>query len=99
MHARMTRLQASPERLDEMAGQFREQTVPLLESLDGYRGHLLLGDRAGGAALAVTLWESEEAMRASEDAVADARRQAAETGGATAAPTVERFEVIREARR
>jgi heme-degrading monooxygenase HmoA len=62
MHARMTRLQASPERLDDMARLFREQTAPLLESLDGYRGHLLLADHSAGTALALTLWESEEAI-------------------------------------
>jgi len=99
MHARMTRLQASPERLDDMARQFREQTAPLLESLDGYQGHLLLADRSAGTALAVTLCESEEALRASEDAVVEARRQAAETAGATAEPVVERLEVLTDARR
>jgi heme-degrading monooxygenase HmoA len=99
MHARMTRLQASPDRLDEMARQFQEQTVPLLEGLDGFRGYLLLGDRAAGPALAVTLWESEEAMRASEEAVQQARRDAAQAAGATGEPTVERFEVVAEARR
>jgi len=99
MHARMTRLQASPERLDDMARFFQEQTVPLLEGLDGYQGHLLLADRSSGTALALTLWESEDALRASEDAVVDARRQAAETAGASGQPTVERFEVLTDARR
>jgi heme-degrading monooxygenase HmoA len=43
--------------------------------------------------VAVTFWESEDALRESEDAVKDARERAAETGGA-GEPRVERFEVI-----
>ncbi len=94
MHARVTRLEASPERLSEMTRQFEEQTVPLLEGLDGYKGYVLLGDREGGGAIAVTYWESEQAMQASEDAVTQERERAAETAEAVAAPTVERYEVI-----
>ncbi len=44
--------------------------------------------------MAVTYWESEEAMQASEDAVMQERERAAETAGAAAGPTVERYEVI-----
>lgn len=94
MHARVTRLEASAERLDEMTRQFEEQTVPVLQGLDGYEGYVLLGDRGGGAAMAVTYWESEDAMRASEDAVVAERERAAETAEAAGAPTVERYEVI-----
>ena len=94
MHARVTRLEASAERLDEMTRQFEERTVPVLEGLDGYKGYVLLGDRGGGGAMAVTYWESENAMRASEDAVTQERERAAETAEAAAAPTVERYEVV-----
>ncbi len=94
MHARVTRIEASPDRLDEMTRQFEERTVPVLEGLEGYKGYVLLGDRGNGAAMAVTYWESEEAMRASEEAVAQERERAAETAEATAGPTVERYEVV-----
>ena len=93
MHARITRLEGSAERLDEMTRQFEERTVPVLESLDGYTGYVLLGDRGSGLAMAVTYWESEEAMRASEDAVTDERERAAETAEAASA-SVEHYEVI-----
>ena len=94
MHARVTRLEASAERLDEMKRQFEERTVPVLEGLGGYKGYVLLGDRGNGAAMAVTYWESEEAMQASEDAGTQERERAAETAEAAAGPTVERYEVI-----
>ena len=94
MHARVTRLEASPERLDEMTHQFEEQTVPVLKALAGYQGYALLADRGSGAAMAVTYWESEEALRGSDDAVKAERERAAETAEAAAGPTVERYEVV-----
>ncbi len=94
MHARVTRLEASADALDEMTRQFEQHTVPVLEGLDGYKGYALLGDRGSGLAMAVTYWESEEALRASEDAVKQERERAAETAGAASGPTVERYEVV-----
>ena len=40
--------------------------------------------------------ESAEALQASEEAVKQPRQEAAESAGATAAPTVERFEVFQQ---
>lgn len=94
MHARVTRLEGSPERLDEMTSQFEERTVPVIEGLDGYKGYVLLVDRGSGAAMAVTYWESEEALRGSDEAVSEERERAAETAEAAASPTVERYEVV-----
>ena len=96
-HARVTRIEGSADRLDEMASQFEERTVPVLEGLDGYEGYVLLGDRQGGGAMAVTYWASEDALRASEEAVKQERERAAETAGASAAPTIERYEVLTRA--
>lgn len=96
-HARVTRIEAEADRLDEMASQFEERTLPVLAGLDGYRGYALLGDRGSGAAMAITYWESEEAMRASEDAVKPERDRAAEAGQASGAPSVERYEVMAQA--
>ena len=60
----------------------------------GGKGALLLADRQAGKVIAITLWESEDAsMRASEEKANELRAQAARTGGAAEAPTVERYEV------
>jgi heme-degrading monooxygenase HmoA len=77
-----------------MTSQFEERTVPVLQGLDGYEGYVLLGDRQSGAAMAVTYWASEEALRASEEAVKQERERAAETAEASASPTIERYEVL-----
>lgn len=94
MHARVTRLEASAELLDDMTRQFEERTVPVLQGLDGFEGYVLLGDRGSGLAMAVTYWASEEALQASEDAVTPERERAAQTAAATSGPVVERYEVV-----
>ena len=43
------------------------------EKLDGFNGMTLLTDRQTGKTIAVTFWESEDALRQSEEAVKDAR--------------------------
>jgi heme-degrading monooxygenase HmoA len=94
MHARVTRIEASAELLDEMARQFEQQTLPQIQGIDGFKGYQLLGDRSNGTAMAIVYWESAEAMQASEEAVKPARQQAAEAAGARSAPIVERYEVV-----
>ena len=93
MHARVTRIEAT-DGFEEMARQFEERTVPLIEGLDGYKGYVLLGDSADGLAMAVTYWESEAAMQASSDAVKPERDRAAKTAGASSEPAVELYEVL-----
>lgn len=96
MHARLTRIQGTPDRLDDMGQQFEQDTLPQIEQLDGFRGYVLLGDRSNGTAVAITYWESAEAMQASEEAVQRPRQQAAEAAGAQAGPIVERYEVFQQ---
>jgi formylmethanofuran dehydrogenase subunit E len=59
---------------------------------DDGKGAVLLVDRQSGKALAITLWEDEEAMRRSEERANALRADAAAQMGAQA-PTVERYEV------
>ena len=93
MHARVTTLQMDPSTLDEVTARLESEDVPGFKKLDGFKGMTVLGDRESGRAIAVTFWESERAMRESEEAVKGARQRAAETGRA-GEPQVERFEVI-----
>jgi heme-degrading monooxygenase HmoA len=94
MHARLTRIEASPDLLDDLGQLFEQQTLPQIEGLDGFEGYILLGDRSNGTAIAITYWESPEAMQASEEAVQQPRQQAADVAGARSAPVVERYEVF-----
>ena len=93
MHARVTTLDMDPSKVDEVRDRLEGEDVPEFKKLDGFKGMTLLTDRQTGKTIAVTFWESEDALRQSEEAVKDARRRAAESGSA-GEPQVERFEVI-----
>ena len=60
--------------------------------MDGFEGVYYLVDRQSGKALTIILWESEEAMRASEEEANRLRSESAESAGATV-ENVERYEV------
>jgi len=60
--------------------------------MEGFKGMIALGERHSGRTLGITFWESEEAMRASEEAAKRLREESAEAGSETIA-SVERYEV------
>jgi hypothetical protein len=91
MHARVTTLSGSPGDVDAGIANFRDNVVPYTKS-DG-KGAILLVDRGSGTAVAITLWEDERAMQASEERANALRADAAEQMGASQQPTVERYEV------
>ena len=92
MHARVSILEGSPDKIDEGLREVRERVVPQAKQLDGFKGMIALGDRQSGKLLGITFWESEEAMRASEEGASQLREESAEAGGGTVAG-VERYEV------
>jgi heme-degrading monooxygenase HmoA len=94
MHARMTVLEGSPERLDDVVDQVESEVLSLLRQQSGFKGFTVLGDRSSGRVIATSYWSSEGDMQASEDAVRDSRERAAEAVGATGGPRVERYEVL-----
>jgi heme-degrading monooxygenase HmoA len=93
MHARLSFIEGARDAVSSAATSFREQVVPGVRGLSGGKGAILLVDPETGKALGVTLWESEDAMRASEEAANALRAQAAEAAHATAPPRVERYHV------
>jgi heme-degrading monooxygenase HmoA len=96
MFARVSTITSPPDRIDDAARSFREQAVPFARQLDGFKGAYWLADRRSGTVLGVTLWESEEAMRASEAVVEPRRAQSARDFGASV-QSVEEYEVIAQA--
>ncbi len=94
MHARVNRTETPPEGIDVATRQFEETVFPLLRGLDGYRGFVGLADRSTGTQIAISYWESEEAMRGSEEAVRQLRKDVAAAAGARSETIVERFEVV-----
>jgi len=93
MHARVTTIQGSPDKMDDATSHLQEQTLPQLQKMEGFKGFVSLGDRQSGKVIGVAFWESEEALRATEQAVSSVRSGAAEaTGGIVA--SVEEYEVL-----
>ena len=93
MFARVSTYEGRPEQLDEMHQEGMEHVLPALETQDGFSGGLVLADRQSGEMLVVTLWESEQAMDATEDASHWLRIFGAESGGGTIS-SVQRYEVF-----
>jgi heme-degrading monooxygenase HmoA len=93
MHARVTTIEGAPGKVDDVARQAQEQTLPQLQKLEGFKGFVALGDRQSGQLIGVSFWESEEALRASDEASSSVRRVAAETVDGIVAG-VEEYEVL-----
>jgi hypothetical protein len=90
MHARVTTLSGPADNVDVGIENFRTNVVPYVREQG--KGAILLVDRDNGEAIGITLWEDEEAMRASEESANALRASVANQMGA-AAPTVSRYEV------
>jgi hypothetical protein len=61
--------------------------------MKGFKGFIALGSSQGGKLQGVSFWESEEALRATDEAVVPIREGAAEAAGGSVAG-VEEFEVF-----
>lgn len=99
MYARVTTFPGlAPERINATLEQFTEQHVPRLEQEPGFCGVWAGVDYTGGRAIAVTYWESLEALHAS-DALANEVRAAAVTKSGVDRdrhPVVDRYEIVLE---
>ena len=92
MHARLTTMEGSSERLNEGLREIKEDVLPQLQQQDGFRGFVVFDNRQNGKLVGFSLWESEQAMQASEEVGDRTRRESAETMSDTIAG-VERYEV------
>jgi heme-degrading monooxygenase HmoA len=92
VHARISTLEGSPEHIDEGLRQVRESVLPQLRQQEGFEGLVALADRKTGTTLGITFWQSEEALKASEEAADRLREESAEAMSDTIAG-VERYEV------
>ena len=66
MHARVAAFEnADMSQIDDLIGTIRDR-IRAGEELPGAKGFLMLIDRAGGKSLGITIFESEDAIRAAE---------------------------------
>ncbi len=93
MFARVSTLQGLPDQIDDGIKALQEQVIPAAKEMRGFKGILALANRATGTMVGITLWESEDAMRQSEEAANKLRSDSSEAGDAEIV-SVERFEVV-----
>jgi heme-degrading monooxygenase HmoA len=92
MHARIGTWHGGGAELDRWVERSRTEVLPQVRSVAGSTGVLLLLDRENGRALTITLWESEEAMRASEERRAALQQGTTRVSGAQV--ETNRYEVV-----
>ena len=90
--ARVSTLEGSPDSIDDSVSKVRAETLPKARELEGNVGIIGLGDRKSGRVRVITLWESADALRKSEQQADRLREQAAQSGGQRIA-AVDRYEV------
>ena len=88
MHARVSAYTGEAERLLD---GFQTATGPL-EEIEGFSQAYFLVDRANNKAISITIWESEEALRASAAEADKLRKEATEPSGSTI-DSVEEYEI------
>jgi heme-degrading monooxygenase HmoA len=94
MHARLTTVEeVPPHKMDDAARHLQEQVLPQLQQLDGFEGFIAVRDRENGRLRGLALWESEDALRATDEAAARIRGGVTEATGGTVA-SVENYEVV-----
>jgi heme-degrading monooxygenase HmoA len=91
MHARVTTISGSPANADAGIENFRANVVPFAREQG--KGAILLIDRQSGEAVAITLWEDEQTLRATEESANALRADAAGQMDSAETPKVGRYEV------
>ena len=96
-HLRLSRVaDLAPDALEAMIDAFeRSDYVDELASHPGYGGYLLATDREHGKVMAMSLWESQDALRASDHAAEEAREGRLAVAGARD-PIVDRYQIMLE---
>ena len=93
MYARHVTVKGDPHRVDEVVRTQQNVVLPVLRDCVGFKAQLVLLDRAGGEAIGISLWDTEENMSASEEKVKAARQQVADSLEAEAPPDVRVYEL------
>lgn len=93
MYARVTTVATHSDRTEDTVRHIQDDILPRIEQQAGTQGGLWLLDRETGKVLAITLWKSEDAMRASQGRVTQETGQRGQQLG-IATQTVEGFEVV-----
>jgi quinol monooxygenase YgiN len=91
VYARSTTIMARPGSIDAGIAQVRDEVMPTILEMDGCIGLSMLADRESGRCIATSAWQSEEAMRATDEELRPIRDRIAATMGGS--PQVQEWEI------
>ena len=97
MYARVTMFPGlAPERIKATLEEFKEDHLPKLEQCAGYHGVWCGVDYTGGRAIAVTYWDTLDALHASDELANQVRAAAVTRAGVDRErhPLIDRYEVV-----
>jgi hypothetical protein len=97
MYARVTLFPGlPPERIKATLEHFQEENLPKFEQAAGFRGMWAGVDYTGGRAIAVTYWDTMEALRATDQLSEDVRAAAVTRAGVDRdrPPITDRYEIV-----
>ncbi len=94
MYIRFVSSQIKPETVDEAIQIWREQLIPVLKGIKGYKRGYLSGDRKSGKSVAVSIWETEADANAYYTSGKYAELIALFAQHMVVPPTQEQFEVF-----
>jgi len=97
MFARVSTVQGKPQQVEDGIRQYREQVIPAVKKMAGFKGAHFLVDRKSGKELSITLWDTEKDLQESSKAADKLRAQAAQAVAASRPPVVEIYEVAVQA--
>lgn len=97
MYVRITTIRGEADKVDAAVDYAENTARPAVEATAGNKGFATLTDRAAGVLIGVSLWDSAEAMAASQQSLSDARDAAAAAASGTA--SIENYEVAVAERR
>jgi len=92
VYARSTTFQGRPANIDAGIEFVKNEAGPMLDKIDGCRGLSMLVDRETGQCIATSSWESEAAMRASDQQLRPIRDRGRDILGGTM--QVDEWEIV-----
>jgi heme-degrading monooxygenase HmoA len=92
MYARVSTYAGTAENFDGGLEKVKSALMPRIQQVPGYRGAMSLIDRSTGRSVSITLWDSDEALRASRQPANHFRSDAAAMSPAEIL-SVEEYEV------
>ncbi|HEX9774687.1 MAG TPA: hypothetical protein VGB83_03795 [Actinomycetota bacterium] len=97
MFARVSIFKGNPGEAKESTRIAREKVLPVAREMEGFAGFLILADDTTGKSMGITLWQTEGALRASEEKANAIRSGVADDAGDEIVG-VERYEVTLDER-